>query len=69
MEAQAMFTYGAAAASLRLLWRYRLLDVLMPPLAERFMCRRLPRNPRRPVSDPVLDLLDSWIGKCSRTPP
>ena len=43
MEAQAMFTYGAAAASLRLLWRYRLLDVLMPPLAERFMRRRLPR--------------------------
>lgn len=43
MEAQTMFSYGAAAASLRLLWRYRLLDVLVPPLAERFTRRRLPR--------------------------
>ncbi len=43
MEAQALFSYGAAAASLRLLWRYRLLDLLVPPLAERFTRRRLPR--------------------------
>ncbi len=43
MEAQALFSYGAAAASLRLLWRYRLLDVLAPPLAARFSSRKLPR--------------------------
>ncbi len=43
MEAQALFSYGAAAASLRLLWRYRLLDVLAPPLAARFTHRRVPR--------------------------
>lgn len=43
MEAQALFSYGAAAASLRLLWRYRLLDPLMPPLAARFHRQRMPR--------------------------
>ncbi|CAL8470290.1 g9832 [Coccomyxa elongata] len=59
MEAQALFSYGAAAASLRLLWRYRLLDVLAPPLAARFTHRRVPRNPRRTVSsEPVLQLLE-----------
>ncbi|EIE26242.1 hypothetical protein COCSUDRAFT_83617 [Coccomyxa subellipsoidea C-169] len=63
MEAQALFSYGAAAASLRLLWRYRLLDLLVPPLAERFTRRRLPRNPRRPVSEPVLDLLEQLDAK------
>ncbi|BDA44328.1 probable poly(A) polymerase I [Coccomyxa sp. Obi] len=64
MEAQALFSYGAAAASLRLLWRYRLLDVLAPPLAARFTHRRVPRNPRRPVSsEPVLQLLEELDGK------
>ena len=45
MEAEALFGYGSAAASLRLLWRYRLLDVLLPQLAERFAKAKLPRCP------------------------
>ena len=43
MEAEALFGYGSAAASMRLLWRYRLLDVLLPQLAERFAKAKLPR--------------------------
>ena len=43
MEAEALFGYGAAAASLRLLWRHQLLDVLLPQLAERFTKAKLPR--------------------------
>lgn len=43
MEADALFGYGAAAASLQLLWRYRLLDVLLPQLAERFKQAKVPR--------------------------
>ena len=47
MEAEALFGYGSAAASLRLLWRYRLLDVLLPQLAKRFTKAKLPRCPCR----------------------
>ena len=47
MEAEALFGYGAAAASLRLLWRHRLLDVLLPQLAERFTKAKLPRYSRK----------------------
>lgn len=43
MEAEALFGYGSAAASLQLLWRHRLLDVLLPRLAERFAKAKLPR--------------------------
>jgi tRNA nucleotidyltransferase/poly(A) polymerase len=48
MEAQAMFGYGSAAASLRLLWRYRLLDQLVPTLAARLKRHRVQRyGPQR----------------------
>lgn len=43
LEAEALFGYGSAAASMRLLWRYKLLDVLLPHLAERFAKGKLPR--------------------------
>ena len=52
MEAEALFGYGSAAASLRLLWRYRLLDVLLPQLAERFTKAKLPRCPCKPHLPP-----------------
>lgn len=48
MEAQALFSYGAAARSLRLLWRYRLLEVVAPALAARFKRLRVPRCGRIP---------------------
>ena len=43
LEAEALFGYGAAAASLQLLWRHKLLDVLAPQLAERFMKGKVSR--------------------------
>ena len=43
LEAEAIFGYGSAAASMRLLWRYKLLDVLLPHLAQRFAKAKLPR--------------------------
>ncbi len=43
MEAEALFGYGSSAASMRLLWRFKLLDVLLPQLAERFAKAKLPR--------------------------
>ena len=43
MEAQALFGYGSAAASVAALWRHGLLDALVPPLAERFQRARVPR--------------------------
>lgn len=56
MEAEALFGYGSAAASLQLLWRYRLLDVLLPQLAERFARAKLPRYLR--ISTEVFILQD-----------
>ena len=43
LEAEAFFGYGAAAASLQLLWRHKLLDILAPQLAERFRKGKVPR--------------------------
>ena len=44
LEAEAIFGYGSAAASMRLLWRYKLLDMLLPHLAQRFTKAKLPRS-------------------------
>ena len=51
LEAEALFGYGAAAASLQLLWRHKLLDVLAPQLAERFRKGKVPRYNSNTQSD------------------
>ena len=43
MEVNALFSYGSAADSLRILWRYDCLDMLCPPLAWRFQKAKVPR--------------------------
>ena len=44
MEVQALLGYGAAADSVRLLWRLQLLDILFPVLADYLTRKKYPRQ-------------------------
>lgn len=46
MEVAALFSHGAAAPAAALLWRYRLLDVLLPLHAEHMTRHKAARSPR-----------------------
>ncbi|CAK0736587.1 hypothetical protein CVIRNUC_000770 [Coccomyxa viridis] len=71
LEAEAFFGYGAAAASLQLLWRHKLLDILVPQLAERFRKGKVPRtNPMAAYrKEQMLRLLDDLDADMEATKP
>lgn len=68
MELASLFSHGAAAPAAALLWRFRLLDVLLPLHAAHMQHSKAARKPRCAYSRPMLPRMPrhrKWAGQAA----